>query len=592
VVAVSFYVRVLREESRLPLEKQVYYADSVADSVAKLEGTQGNVLVTTGSKELAAYTALKDYRQRIYARVLSLPQVVQSCSELGIEGKHLICMQGPFSREMNCALIRQVNASWMVTKESGKNGGFLEKYQAALECGCKLMVIGRPLKEEGLSPEQVIKKLEEKYSLPQKEEKTDLEQVRSVSLVGIGMGNPDTLTIEGKQALNQAQLLVGAGRMLESMKKEGQECLVSYSPEEICTYILEHPQSTRVAIAYSGDVGFYSGARKMLEVLHKRLPQAKIRLYTGISSMIYFCGKLETSWEDVFPVSLHGRQRNILGLLREHPRIFAIVGGKDQIAELAQKLVFYGNEKYGIGKVKISIGQWLSYPQEKILTGYAEEFTDYQSDPLSVVLLEREDGSLPVVTHGIPDKDFCRDKVPMTKEEVRSVSLSKLQLKKDSVIYDIGAGTGSVSVEMALQAVEGRVYAIEKKAQAVELIEKNKKKFGADNLEILQGTAPQDCMELPRPTHAFIGGSSGNMKAILELLLQKNPGIRVVVNCITLETLSETMDCIRTLAVGQVDIAQIGVAKGKQAGPYHLMMGSNPVYVISFEGQETENESE
>ena len=93
-------------------------------------------------------------------------------------------------------------------------------------------------------------------------------------------------------------------------------------------------------------------------------------------------------------------------------------------------------------------------------------------------------------------------------------------------------------------------------------------------------------MPLPAPTHAFIGGSSGNLKMILELLLQKNPAIRVVINCITLETVAEAMECIRTLPLKDVDIAQVNVAKGKKAGPYHLMMGQNPVYVISFTGAE------
>lgn len=181
----------------------------------------------------------------------------------------------------------------------------------------------------------------------------------------------------------------------------------------------------------------------------------------------------------------------------------------------------------------------------------------------------------------------------MTKEEVRSISLSKLRLSKDSIIYDVGAGTGSVSIEMALMAVDGKVYAIEKKSEAVALIHKNKQKFCADNLEVIEGLAPEACDALPVPTHAFIGGSSGNLKSILALLFRKNPNLRVVINCITLETVAESMESIRSLEAGElvsdvtitdVDIAQVNVAKGKKAGSYHLMMGQNPVYVISFTG--------
>ena len=178
----------------------------------------------------------------------------------------------------------------------------------------------------------------------------------------------------------------------------------------------------------------------------------------------------------------------------------------------------------------------------------------------------------------------------MTKEEVRGISLSKLQLTRNSIVYDVGAGTGSVSVEIAMQAVEGRVYAIEKKPEAVELLYKNKEKFAADNLEIVEGLAPEACVDLPVPTHAFIGGSSGNMKDILKLLLSKNPGIRVVINCIALESVGEAMNCLNVLPFEQVDIAQVQVAKGKKAGSYHLMMGQNPVYVISCRGKEETNE--
>ena len=111
----------------------------------------------------------------------------------------------------------------------------------------------------------------------------------------------------------------------------------------------------------------------------------------------------------------------------------------------------------------------------------------------------------------------------MTKEEVRTVSLSKLRLTADSVCYDVGAGTGSLSVEMALRAHQGQVWAIEKKEDAVELIHRNKLKFAADNLEIVEGLAPEALKDLPAPTHAFIGGSSGNLKEIVKLLLEKNP---------------------------------------------------------------------
>lgn len=600
------YLRVIRQESqRLEEADTITYVKSIREAVEYLETTSGNILVTTGSKELASYTSLTDYQERIYARVLSLVEVVSSCAQLGIEGKHLLCMQGPFSREMNVALIHQFDIQWLVTKESGRAGGFLEKYQAAKDTGCKMIVIGRPKEESGMELEECLEYLRGRYGLEPEEtleaqmkEKSvtkeqsnsatvtagkypegDILQNRIVSLVGIGMGTRDTLTREGQEALESADLLIGARRMVEGICMPGQDIWTGYKPEEICEYIQNHPEYKKIAIALSGDVGFYSGAKKLLETLHRELPMVQKKVYCGISSMIYFCAKLETPWEDVHPVSLHGRSCNLPGLLRNYGKIFAIVGTTDGIGELCRKL-----KSYGMGDVRVEVGERLSYPEEKITRGYAWQLTDLVTDSLSVVLFTQE-GCQSVVTHGIPDESFIRGKVPMTKEEVRSISLSKLQLSRDSVIYDVGAGTGSVSVEMALQAVEGQVYAIEKKPEAVELLQKNKEKFAADNLEIIEGLAPEACVELPTPTHAFIGGSSGNMKEILELLLAKNPKIRVVINCIALESVGESMNCLKELPFEQVDIAQVQVAKDKVAGSYHLMMGQNPVYVISCQGK-------
>lgn len=632
------YLRVVRQESRrLEEEETITYVKSIREAVEYLEKTSGNILVTTGSKELSAYTALTDYQERIYARVLSLVEVVSSCAKLGIEGKHLLCMQGPFSREMNIALIHQFDIAWMVSKESGRAGGFLEKYQAAKETGCRMIVIGRPKEEQGMELEKCIEYLDRRFlskenvandakiesvntdtenienienienpgsgqekvaqepvmqeaatqnteAVTEGEETEDILRGQKVSLVGIGMGTADTLTQEGKQALECADLLIGAARMVEHIRKPGQEVWTGYKPEEICAYIAAHPEHKNVAIALSGDVGFYSGAKKLLETLHRELPMVQKKVYCGISSMIYFCAKLETPWEDVHPVSLHGRECNLPGLLRIYGKIFAIVGTTDGIAKLCQKL-----QRYGMGDVRVEVGERLSYPEEKITRGYAWQLTELETDSLSVVLFTRE-GKEAIVTHGIPDEAFIRGKVPMTKEEVRGISLSKLQLTRHSIVYDVGAGTGSVSVEMAMQAVEGRVYAIEKKPEAVELLYKNKEKFAADNLEIVEGLAPEACVDLPVPTHAFIGGSSGNMKDILKLLLSKNPGIRVVINCIALESVGEAMNCLNVLPFEQVNIAQVQVAKGKKAGSYHLMMGQNPVYVISCRGKEETNE--
>nr|WP_051527070.1 precorrin-6A/cobalt-precorrin-6A reductase [[Eubacterium] cellulosolvens] len=142
-----------RSDSSFPL--RLTFPD-IPSAAAYLNQTEGAVFVTTGSKELEAYTSMKDYRSRLFVRVLSLPSVVQKCSALGFEGKHLICMQGPFSTDLNTAMIRHCDASYLVTKDTGIEGGFPEKEEAAAICGCTLIVISRPVSEEGISVEACI----------------------------------------------------------------------------------------------------------------------------------------------------------------------------------------------------------------------------------------------------------------------------------------------------------------------------------------------------------------------------------------------------------------------------------------------------
>lgn len=558
------YQRILRPEGEK--NSEAIYVESTEEAAAFLSGTEGNIFLTTGSKELAKFTGIPDYKERLFARVLSIPSVIRSCAELGIEGKHLIGMQGPFSAEINEAMLRQFQCSYLVTKDTGLAGGFPEKMEACQRCGVTPVIVGRPLKEEGLSLQDARVFLSKMFgfTLSQK-----------ISLVGIGMGAEKTLTLEGKKALNEAELLIGAKRMTEAVQKPGQMVLHEYRSEKIVEYIREHPKYRTVAIALSGDVGFYSGAKKLIDQL-----DGNVEVICGISSVVYFMSKIGLSWDDAKIVSAHGRNCNLISLIRHNPKVFSILGTEDGVAVLASRLVYYG-----MGDVTLYVGENLSYENEKIFHDKAANLTEYRGDALSVVTACNEKATPLSAVHGISDGEFLRGKAPMTKEEVRTVSLSKLRLSEDSVCYDVGAGTGSVSVEMALRAWMGQVYAIEKKEDALALLKENKKKFAVDNLAIIPGVAPEAMTELPAPTHAFIGGSSGNMQDIINLLLEKNPKVRIVINCITLETVTEAMNAIRDFGLEDVDIVQLAAARSKSIGRYHMMMGENPIYIISCSGR-------
>ena len=536
------YQRVLREAGAY--QDKAVYVENTEAAVEFLEGTKGNILLTTGSKELGKFTALSDARERIYARVLSLPSVMETCKGYGFEGKHLIGMQGPFSMELNAAMLRQYDCRYLVTKDTGKAGGFQEKIDAALMCDVIPVIIGRPLQEEGLSVAECKHMLTEHFGLTLKPH---------VTLLGIGMGSEKTLTIQGKRAVQRADLIIGARRMADSIREPGQPVVYEYRSDVIGAYIKSHPEYENIVIALSGDVGFYSGAKKLLDVLNGRKPEGvladdfegqehsekengcvSIEIICGISSVVYFMSQIGLSWDDAKITSAHGKNCNLVSMIKQNQKVFSILGTGSAVAELAQKLV-----EYEMGDVVLYVGENLSYPDEKIFQANASELTSYEGQALSVVCAYNEKARPAFSTHGIPDEKFIRGKAPMTKEEVRCVSLSKLRLQEDSICYDVGAGTGSVSVEMALRADQGQVFAVEKKDDAVALLYKNKQRFAADNLEIIKGEAPEALKELPVPTHAFIGGSSGNLKEIVALLLEKNQDVRIVINCITLETISE-----------------------------------------------------
>lgn len=543
------------------------WVESAEEAVRYLEGTTGNVFVTTGSKELSKYTALTGYESRVYARILSVQASMDEAVRLGFSGSHLICMQGPFSEEINAAMLRQTDARYMVTKESGANGGFLEKIQAARRTGVHPVVIGRPGRESGKSLEEVKAMLCARLHISVK---------RIIDMVGIGMGSPENMTVEARRACEEAQLLIGAERMLEAAQKAGfnKPSFKSYKAEEIYEFVTSHPEYDHVAVLLSGDVGFYSGAKKLYELFDGD----EINVYCGISSAVYLCGKLHTSWEDARLVSLHGRSSNIISAVARNPKVFALVGERGRAAQICRDLC-----EYHMGDVTVTVGEELSYENERIVTGTAAEMSAAGFAPLCVMLIQNQNADS-TRTHGIPDEEFIRARVPMTKEEIRSVSLSKLKLASDSVIYDVGAGTGSVSVEMALQAEEGHVYAIEKKEEAANLIEENKHKFKVQHITVVRGLAPDVMEELPAPTHAFIGGSSGNLKEILACIFKKNLKARIVINAIVLETVAEALSCIKEMKAADVDIVSVSSARSKEAGPYHMMMGQNPVYVISFTG--------
>lgn len=185
---------------------------------------------------------------------------------------------------------------------------------------------------------------------------------------------------------------------------------------------------------------------------------------------------------------------------------------------------------------------------------------------------------------GIPDEEFIRGKVPMTKQEIRILTIAKARIKPDSVICDVGAGTGSISIEAACQAKDGMVYAIERNPDGVELIKKNAQKFGIYNLKVIEAYAPEGFDELPMLDAAIIGGSGSNLPSILDSIDKKlNTGGRIVMNCITIQTIAQCLEYMRKREDYTYEAVQVQVSQLEQVGRYDMAKANNPIYIVTCE---------
>lgn len=421
--------------------------------------------------------------------------------------------------------------------------------------------------------------------------------MKKVNIIGIGMGNPTGITIEGKLKIEESNFLIGAKRMLEAFASENQKTCDAITSNQIFEQITNADDDSVISVLMSGDIGFYSGAKKLRETFEKAYgsflgnADISINYIPGISSFVYFMSKLGMPWEDVKPISLHGRENDPIVELCKYNKVFFLTDSKDNtVRKICNK--FQDNN---FSDIKICIGENLSYPSEKITIGKISDFLDTDFDPLSVIYVEKNseetlESFTSKATIGISDEMFIRAKVPMTKEEVRTLAVSKMNLQDTDCVYDIGAGTGSVSVELARVCKNGEVYSIEIEEEAVNLIYENKEKFKVGNLHVIHGGAPEAMENLPMPDKAFIGGSKGNLKEIIEDLLHKNPDIRIVATAVSLEAITELTGLIKHFEFAYNEIVQISVARSKKLGNYNLMMGQNPVFIVTMQQSKTYEE--
>ena len=389
-----------------------------------------------------------------------------------------------------------------------------------------------------------------------------------IDVISAGPGEKSLLTEEAKRAIQNADVIFCADRHAGLVPDAGKRRPLTPFSAALDDLEALLRESRRPAVLVSGDAGLYS----LLPTLKKRFGAEKVRVLPGVSSLQAFCARLCVPWQETAVLSAHGRSLSPSALchaVRTHARTLMLLDG-----ERDPNWVWNTLRTGGLDDTHLTIGERISYPDERVA---AYESRTY--DPLSVALIENncpEPGIPPI---GLQDDAFIRGKTPMTKREIRIQVLATLALPPDAVVWDVGAGTGSVTVECARQCPRGRVYAIERDEDALHLIEENIAHFHLTNTVIIAGSAPEVLESLPAPTHVFLGGTGGKTKEILEKLKGMNAPVRLCATAVTMESAQEYGTLLQDF--DHFSDVQIAVSRIEPVGGYHMFRAQNPVFIFS-----------
>ncbi|MCR4946221.1 MAG: precorrin-6A reductase [Lachnospiraceae bacterium] len=609
------YIRVLREVQDNPeYPDYVRLFDTMEECVKALNSIPGNLLFTTGSKDLDSIVKNIDDLSRVYVRVLPSISAIEACEKAGVRNDHIIAMHGPFSVAVNIAIMQQFDISCLISKESGRTGGLDEKLEACKDLGLPCFLIRRPVETEGVSVDEAKDLIED---LMQKDERYDDTVFKKaagyqskekfeecfevkVSVIGTGPGDPDFLTCEGMSAVKGSDILFGAERIIKPF--DHPEKHKAYLPADIADILTEYINSRRfadltrvnAAVLFSGDTGLYSGAcgfeERLRSCLDGRLRNVNLSFsrIPGISSVSAFAAKLGVEYSDSLVLSLHKKNTpkdyvEAAADIAAASKIFVLFATGDDVSALAERLIPLCPD------VVISLGERLSYPDEKITVLSPVEAQNIGGKGLYIAYIENDNPLKKRLLPYLEDDAFLRNKTPMTKDIIRHEVLRRLDLREGDVFYDVGSGTGSVSVEAALLSRSIKVFSFEMKQDAIAIQRENMERFGCLHIRIVEGEAPESFRDLEAPNRVFIGGSGGRLFDILDALesFQKPENrekkIRVVITAVSIETMCEIGRLASEKRYDDLSIVQIAASKAKELGAYHLMSGADPVMIASFD---------
>lgn len=405
----------------------------------------------------------------------------------------------------------------------------------------------------------------------------------TVTVVGLGCGAKELLTGEARNALALADM-VFVTKGYRHLACAHPNVFVMENIREAVDVIREETKNcSNIAVGVSGDPGIFS-MLSMLKAALSGIPGVKIDVIPGVSSLSYFFAKLGMPWNDAKIISGHGRgldSRRLMRTVLENAKTAVFCDdtrNPEWVCSVLEELQRDFAEE-GTLPLEVAVGASLSLPGETIIEGEIPGVVPKMRGLGGHALVAVFAGGAKNAPLSRPgDDDFIRTSVPMTRREVRSAILDELALRRDSVVWDIGAGTGSVAIACSALCPDGSVHAVERAPEAASLIRLNRKRFRAVNLDVYEGSAPDILPELPKPTHVFVGGSGGNLGGILEHVPKLGAGIRTCIASVTLETASEAS---RIMAGGGafrgLSVLNIAVTRSRPLGGSSLMAAQNPV---------------
>lgn len=399
-----------------------------------------------------------------------------------------------------------------------------------------------------------------------------------VTVIGIGDDGTAGLFPQALEAARHADLLVGGERHLAFFPDlDTGKLPIKTSVQAVIEEIRQQLAAGRsIAVLASGDPLFYG----IGGLLAKKLGADGVRIIPHFSSVQLAFSRMKESSQDAYIDSVHGRPMKGLAQRLDGKAKIALLTDHDNTpAKVADYLLSYGMDEY-----EAFVAERLGSVDERCRWFSLSELARTECDPLNVLILRRKPGSCP--PHwgiGIDDDQFTQrkpDKGLITKKEVRVLSLAELNLRPDSIVWDIGTATGSVAIEAARIARLGQVYAVEKNEPDLENAHANAKKFRTD-ITIVHAKAPQGLEQFPDPDAVFIGGSGGELPELVRLCRERlRPQGRLVLNAVTIENLYEAMQVMKEAGF-DTSVTMVQISRSKPILHLTRLEGLNPVYVVT-----------